>query len=171
MADVGYVSAVVLAVVLAWAAIAKLRTPALTVESFRAMGVPVALARLVPVVELVLAVGLVVLPAPAGVAAAPVLVAFTMVLMRAIGRGVTVGCNCFGSSRSEPVSSVELVRNAMLLGLAVVATGGRAAVPSLEAVVLVTTAVALGAVLLAALEMRRRIGSVWDNTLAGEPRK
>ena len=171
MSDVGYVSALALAVVLGWAAVAKARRGQATAESFRALGVPAPLARVLPVIELVLALGLVVVPAPAAAAAALLLVVFTLVLLRAIGEGVTVGCNCFGSTRSEPVSSVEILRNALLLALAVVATGGRAGTPSLESVVLVTTAVALGAVALAAFDMRRRVGSVWDNTLAGEVRK
>jgi hypothetical protein len=169
--DVGYVSALVLALVMAWAGVAKLRSRSETAASFAAFGVPAGLARVVPLVELALAVALVFVPALAAGAAAVLLAAFTVVLVRAIGRGVTVGCNCFGSSRSEPVSSVELVRNTMLIALAIVATGAAVGVPSFESVVLVSTAVALGAVVLAALDMRRRIGSVWDNTLAGEARR
>lgn len=171
MTGVGYCSALAIAGVLAWAGVAKWSRPRGTAASFAALGLPGAstLARAVPVSELCVAAALVVAPRVGAVAAVALLVAFTAVLVRAVRRGSGAGCACFGSSSARPVSAVELVRNAGLLGLAAAAWWApRPVVPALEDVVLVSTAVALGAVAVAALDLRHRIGRVWDNRLAGE---
>lgn len=159
-----YTASLVLAGVLVWAGLAKWRHPRTTAAAFAALGVPGA--RVVPVVELGAAVALVARPAVGGPFAAGMLLAFGAVLVRAARRGV--GCACFGGSPSQPASARELVRNAGLLVLAVLATGARPAVPPLAEVVLVTTAVALGAVALAAASVRADLGRLWDNRLAGE---
>ena len=71
-------------------------------------------------------------------------------------------CACFGSARREPVSGVELVRNAMLMALAIVATGAASpGWPGVPALVVVTVTAAMGRVLLGVLDLRRRTGSVW----------
>ena len=173
MTGVGYCAAVAVACVLAWAGVAKWSRPRGTAASFEALGLPGAsvLARAVPVSELCVAAALVVAPRLGAVAAVALLAAFTAVLVRAVRRGSGVGCACFGSSSARPVSAVELVRNAGLLGLAAAAWWApRPVVPALEDVVLVSTAVALGAVAVGVLDLRRRIGRVWDNRLAGEVR-
>ncbi len=119
-----------LAALFAWAGAAKLVDRRTTARSFRALGLPggAFLATGVPVAELVLAAGLVVVPAVAAPAAVGVLAAFTVVLGRALHDGVAVGCGCFGTARRGPVSVRDLVRNAALggVGLAVAVDHGTA---------------------------------------------
>ena len=116
----------VLAVVFVWAAVAKLRDRPATVRAFTDAGLPApeALAVVVPVVELVLAGLLVVVPAWGATAALAVLAGFTTQLALARRRGVDVGCGCFGGTRPVP-ARLELARNAglALIALIVVAIG------------------------------------------------
>ena len=126
-----------------------------------------------PVVELALAVGLVVAPAIAAWVALAIVLAFTVVIGRAVAAGSTVSCACFGRSSDDdqPVSVVELVRNAGLGGLAIVASGagvGPVAWPALPALVIVTVLVALSRVAFAAIELRRLGGHVWSTPLPGD---
>lgn len=125
MSELGRAVALLLAVVLAWAAAAKLRRPAATSRSFEGLGLPAprALAWTVPGVELGIAGWLVLAPAAAAWAALALLAAFTVILGRGIAAGVP--CACFGSTSTDgmPVSARELVRNALLAGAGVVATG------------------------------------------------
>jgi uncharacterized membrane protein YphA (DoxX/SURF4 family) len=169
---VGTAAALALAVVLAWAGVAKAARPRGTAASFAALGVPGprVLARLVPAVEAGVALALVVRPRAGALAALVLLGLFTVVLARAVRSGTSATCACFGTAASaRSVSSVELARNAGLAGLAVAAlVPVRPAVPALPDVVLVTVAVALGTVALAALDVRRALGRLWDNRLAGE---
>lgn len=58
---------------------------------------------------------------PAAVVAALMLAAFSVVLVRSILTGVQSGCGCFGSSTRDRVSWVSVVRNAVLIALALVA--------------------------------------------------
>ena len=115
----GYAAAVVLAAVFAVAASAKLRDPAGTTRSFRTLGLPGSLGRVVPVVELAVAAGLLVVPAWAAIAALALLAGFTTFLVLGIKRGVTVPCNCFGSTSRAPLSGRDLARNAALEAAAV----------------------------------------------------
>lgn len=120
MGWVGYLCALGLAAVFVRAGAAKLARGGQTAESFAALGLPAArlLARVVPLVELALAVTLVAFPSVGGVASLVLLGAFTAVLVRAITSGVTTSCNCFGSARAEPVSHSDVMRNALLAALA-----------------------------------------------------
>lgn len=159
MTDLAAAGALVLAAVFATAAQAKVRHRAETVASFRGLGLPApdVLATLVPAVEAVLAVALVVVPAPAAFAALALVLAFSVVIGRAVVAGSSVSCACFGSAHDRPVSVLELVRNGGLGGLAVVASGagaGSALWPSLPAIVLVTLVVAVARGGLAAAERR-----------------
>jgi hypothetical protein len=161
MDDVAYLSALVLAATFVWAAVAKLTDRARTAAGFAALGVPRAAtaARVVPAVELVLAVALALVPAPAAALAGALLVGFTIVLARAIARGVRVGCGCFGSSRRDQVSPADLVRNALLLAAAVVATGSSGPRwPALAAVGLVAVSTVVAVVVLALVELRIATG-------------
>jgi hypothetical protein len=92
-----------------------------------------------------------------------------------VARGSTVGCACFGGGAEDrPVSVLELVRNAGLGALAIVASGagtGSALWPSLPAAVLVTVLVALARVGLAAAELRQAGGHVLSTPLPGEVRR
>jgi peroxiredoxin len=117
-------SRLLLAIVFAVAAIAKLRDPAGTRATLARFGVPVRVrhspTRALPAVELAIAVALV----PASTAAwgalgaAIALAAFTLVLVRVLARGEDVACNCFGSIGSKPITRQTVLRNAFLLGLA-----------------------------------------------------
>ncbi len=122
-AGFGYACAFVLAVVLAQAAVLKALRPADTEAGFVALGVPGApvVSRLVPAGEVIVAIALLSVPRIGGVAALVMLGAFSVVLARAIHTGVRAGCNCFGQTRGQPVSAVDLVRNALLAGLAAAA--------------------------------------------------
>jgi hypothetical protein len=156
MSDVAYALAIGLAATFAWAGVAKLRTPRRTARAFRALGVPATLARVVPVVELALAIAIVVAPVTALVALA-LLGAFTIVLSRA---GDDVTCACFGTATRDPVSWVQLVRNALLMVVAALASLGRPVVPSLAALL---TAAGLGTLIVLALalaRLKRDVGSV-----------
>jgi hypothetical protein len=116
---------VVLAIVLALAAVAKLRARATTRRQMvallgdRAGGV---VARVLPWVELLLAVLLVVWwSAVPGVLAAALLLVFTGVVVRANVRHLP--CACFGGNASNaPPGASAIVRNAVLVALAVLAT-------------------------------------------------
>ena len=160
-----FAAAVVLAAVFALAGAAKLRRPSVTARSFADLGLPAPgqLAIAVPVVELALAVGLVVVPPVAAALALLLLVAFTAVLVSAIRSGKQVGCGCLGSTRNDPVSAVEIVRNGMLAAAAVVAMGtpGPSA-PGLGDVIAVTTATVVALVVLALADIHRTTGRIWS---------
>jgi len=132
---------IVLAVVLASSAIAKLRS----LDAVRAqVGTLVSeraaplLALLVPAAELLVAVGLVVwwTPVP-GIVAVVLLALFTVVLVRAEARRVP--CLCFGASKLDtPVGPAGVIRNGILGALGVLAVGspsGAAAGATIVAVV------------------------------------
>ena len=180
MRDLGGAAALVLAVVFAWAAVAKVRTPAETASSFRGLGLPGAsqLAKVVPLVELAVAVGLVLAPPLVAWVALALVLVFSVVIARAVAAGSTVTCACFGSAagrgdEARPVSAVELVRNAGLGALAVVASGsGPGSLrTSLPALVIVSVLVALSRVAFAAVDLRRQGGHVFSTPLAGEMRR
>jgi hypothetical protein len=119
---------IALAAVFAWAGAAKAVDRSTTARSFRALGLPgvVVLTIGVPVAELLLAVGLVLVPPVAAAMAFGLVIAFSVVLGRALRDGVAVGCGCFGTARRGPVSARDLVRNAVLavVALVVAVAGG-----------------------------------------------
>lgn len=179
MRDVGGAAALVLAIVFGWAAAAKFRTPAETTSSFQGLELPMAkvLAKAVPMVELGVAVGLVVAPAFVAWPALALVLAFSVVIVRAIAAGSTVRCACFGAAAPKsgdgdgrPVSVVELVRNAGLGGLAIVASGSAPGVvrTTLPALAIVSVLVALSRVAFAAVDLRRLGGRVFSKPLAGD---
>ena len=161
-----------LAGVLAWAAIAKVRRPGPTAEGFRALGLPAAtvLGWAVPVAELVTAALLVAVPAAGAVAAVVLLGAFTAFLARRLRGGASVACGCFGTARKDPLTWAALLRNGLLIGLALPAlwlAGPQR--PPLEGVLVVSTAAAIGAVAVALADLRARTGRLWDNRLPAGP--
>ena len=156
MTDVAYALSIGLALVFASAGVAKLRRPRPTARAFRALGVPDGLARVVPIVELALALGLVVAPITA-VAAIALLVAFSVVLVRA---EAGVRCACFGSASAEPVSWVQLVRNALLIVAAAIASTATPLVPALAAVLVAAGVAAIGLLVLALADVKRRTGAL-----------
>lgn len=123
MRVVGLVASGFLALVLVWAGASKLAYPAQVASGFSALGLPGGrlLARVVPVVELGLAVALLAAPVPGALGTLVLLALFSAMLARAVVRGVDAGCGCFGpGSYARRVSWQDLVRNAVLGGVAVV---------------------------------------------------
>jgi hypothetical protein len=118
---VAYGAALVLAAVFVRAAVAKLADRQATATAFGELGLPAVAATAVPLVELALAGALVVVPAWGGVFALALLAGFTAFLILAIRSGARTGCNCFGSARRGPVSWNDVLRNCVLVVLAVVA--------------------------------------------------
>lgn len=158
MEELAYASALALAVVMAVAGVAKLRHRGVTERAFRSQGLawPGALAIAVPATEVVLALGLVVVPDWAGMATLAVLAGFTTFLVQSVRRGRALGCGCFGSTRPRPVGGVELARNGVLMaGAGFVALVAEAPnLPGLTSIVVVAVVAATSAVGLAHLGRR-----------------
>jgi hypothetical protein len=169
----GTLTALVLAAVFLVAAVAKLRDPMGTTRTFRALRLPAPrrLARLVPGAELLIAAALVARPWIGAAVALAALAVFSILLHGEVRRGSDVACGCFGTSSSSPISFVELLRNGLLAALAVVALAAeRPVAPDLASVITVSTAVVAGLLILALAGVKRDVGAVWDNRLAGEMR-
>ena len=151
---VGYAAAVALAAIFAIAAVAKLRDVSATERDFAGLGVPRAsfFARFVPLAELSIVALLLIVPPAGAIAALVSLAFFTTFLIGRLRAGVRAPCACFGSSRAQPISVRDVIRNLLLMALAVVslATDRPTAITPLDALaVLAVTAVAGGALHLA----------------------
>lgn len=125
---------VLLSIVLAVAAAAKLADRDGTRHAARDLGLPAAwgppIAWGLPAAELALAAGLLA-PAPvsrvAALAAGALLVAFAALLARGAARGREIECRCFGRLGAGPAGWPAVARNALLATVAAfVAAGGRA---------------------------------------------
>ncbi|YAL84290.1 TlpA family protein disulfide reductase [Dermacoccaceae bacterium W4C1] len=109
------------ALILAVSGIAKLRAPVAAADAFTSLRIPAPAwaPRALPIGELVLAVALLVLPAPllaiAAVATTVLMLAYTVVIARALRFAEPVRCNCFGELGSHDVSVRTLVRNLLLV--------------------------------------------------------
>ncbi len=116
-------AALVLALVFAVAAVAKLRDRAATATDFASLGLPrpELWATAVPVMELATAAVLVVAPGWGGVVSFALLSAFTTNLALVLRSGRVASCACFGGSSATPVSARHLIRNGVLLVLALLA--------------------------------------------------
>jgi len=124
--SVALAARIVLEVVLAASALAKLRTrDAVQREMHQVTGERLAttVAPLLPAVELVIAVALVAWWSPVpGVVALLLLALFTVVLVRAQARHVP--CLCFGAGTGDaPPGPAAVVRNGVLAALAALAIG------------------------------------------------
>jgi protein-S-isoprenylcysteine O-methyltransferase Ste14 len=167
VADVGMSAAAVLAATFAWAGAAKLAAPGGVPAGFAALGLPrpALLAKVVPFVELALAVLLVAAPAAGGLAAFWLLGAFTSVLLRALRRGVAVPGACFGQPTGPPLSRAEVVRNFLLQVAALVALGaGATHLPRPAAAVATLLAVGGGWLAVRALRPRHEPGRAGTDT-------
>ncbi|MEC7899239.1 MAG: MauE/DoxX family redox-associated membrane protein [Actinomycetota bacterium] len=113
-----------LAIVFVFAAISKFRDPKGTENSVATLGLPFPklLSSLLPTVELLCAVLLAIDPRSGGPCAVALLVAFTTLLVAQILSGNPQNCACFGSWSSKKISSWDLLRNAILITLGVLAT-------------------------------------------------
>jgi uncharacterized membrane protein YphA (DoxX/SURF4 family) len=83
-----------------------------------AFGAPVWTIRLTPFLEIAIGAGLVAGLAEAAVAAVVLLVVFSVLLVRALVRGVKAPCACFGSLRTRPVTWWSVARNVGWIALA-----------------------------------------------------
>jgi hypothetical protein len=116
----------------------KLARSAAFTASLSEFGVPAArlVARLLPPVEGGLAVALVALPRQSwpAFAAIAVLALFTGAVVANLAGGRETPCPCFAAAGGRPVSAATVLRNGLLLALAVLATGsadGASAGPTL----------------------------------------
>jgi hypothetical protein len=137
---------VVLALALTLAAIAKLRAPYRTrTQTIDLIGARYGalIGRALPFVELAIAVALVAWwSAIPGIAAAVLLVLFTVVLVRAQARRLP--CPCFGAaSRSDAVGPLAILRNGILLAYAVLATASPSGASGVASVVAIAVLLAL----------------------------
>lgn len=116
-------AAILLAAVFVYAALAKLRDRSATTADFASLGLPRAevWAVIVPATELITATTLAVVPGWGGVLAFALLAAFTTSLALVIRSGRVATCACFGGASTEPVSGRHLIRNGVLLAMALVA--------------------------------------------------
>ena len=145
------VARLTLAAAFALSAGAKLARPAAFVASLGEFGVPAPglWARLLPPLEGGLAVTLVALPHQSwpAFAAIGVLAVFTGAVVANLAGGRQTPCPCFAAAGGRPLSTATVVRNGLLLALAVLAAGpvdGASAVPALLATA-VTVPATLGA--------------------------
>lgn len=126
--------------VLAASGALKLASPKATRAGFETLAVPQVLRTPafiagVPLLELALAVSLLLVPAPASIfiggACVALFAVFFAVVVRALTKGVSAPCNCFGQLDRTPLSAATLVRNAALLSLSGMVALGSARGPLL----------------------------------------
>jgi thiol-disulfide isomerase/thioredoxin len=162
-----------LAVVFLVAAAGKARDRAGARAALTAFDVPPRLAGpgaiLLPVVETVAAIALV--PAPTAVAGAVLGVVLLGLFSVAIGRQLAAGrapeCQCFGQLQSEPIGPASLVRNVVLIALAVLVVAGGGG-PSLTVALSGLNAAQVGLVVVSVLLAASLVLAWW---LGGERRR
>lgn len=123
MEFLGAIAAVGLGAIFVVAGGAKLALGAAWPAQARAMGAPMPIATIVPGVELVIGATLIAriaMPLPA-LAAIVLLVSFSVLIARQLVDGRHPPCACFGAWSHRPLSGAHLVRNAVLVAVAVVA--------------------------------------------------
>jgi hypothetical protein len=142
-----YCCALVLAGVFLVSGAGKLAWRDETRIGFEQLGLPRPrlVAAVLPVVELVLAIGLIALPTVGAAAALLLIGGFTAFLIRLLRQGVDAPCGCIGSPHgSTPVSRRALLRNAGLAALAVSALFAVPTLPSAPEIALTVALVAAG---------------------------
>ena len=165
MNQIASASALLLAAILGWAGVAKVRDHVAAKRSFSGLGVRVPVGAVVAA-EVAIALTLVVFPRVGGIAAAVLLAAFTGVLLRALSRHSEVTCGCFGSGSDDSVGPATIVRNVLLLCAAVAATFDVRPAYSLAAFVLVSTAATSGLVVVTLVGLRTEIGALLRTSVA-----
>ena len=159
MNQIASASALLLAVVLGWAGVAKLRDLPGTARSFVSLGVRVPVV-LVVAAELTTGLVLVLRPRSGGIAATVLLCAFTAVIIRALAARQTVTCGCFGSASNDPVGPATVVRNGLLLGAALTAPAATRPEHSLAALLTVGLAAVIGLVVVTLVGLRATVGGL-----------
>ncbi|WOP17860.1 MauE/DoxX family redox-associated membrane protein [Raineyella sp. LH-20] len=128
MPDFLVLPAVIVAVTLLVAAVGKWRRPDLGQIAFRGAGLPAWISspfvrRWHPVAELLIGLGLIVLPAPwallPAIAGAALVTAYLVLVVLAVRAPDPVSCGCFGAEDTAPVSGRTLARNIVLEAAAV----------------------------------------------------
>jgi methylamine dehydrogenase accessory protein MauD len=163
-----------LALVFTAAAGGKLADRAGSVQALRDFGLPEGAlgpgAIVLPLGELAIAIGVVV-TASARIAAAcavALLAAFVAAIGRAMARGESPDCHCFGQLHSEPAGAATLARNAVLAAAAivVVATGPGRSVANLTGKDLALVLTSLAAITMALISI-----ALWreNQTLRSRP--
>lgn len=119
----GVVAAVAVAVVLLVAGVSKLARPRDWRSQAAGLGVPRAIAAVVPIVELILGSLLLVQVQRHVVAWFSVALfgLFTVLLLVRLAQGRRPPCACFGSLSSKPIGPGHVVRNAAFIALATIA--------------------------------------------------
>ncbi|WP_068030062.1 MauE/DoxX family redox-associated membrane protein [Nocardia mexicana] len=179
-----WVGRLALAAVFGLSAWAKLADPIATRKAVGEFGVPVrwtpTVATALPLVEAVLAAAMV--PPWTSAAAAAValvlLTMFTVLVIRLIRGGKRPPCSCFGAASTAPIGGRTVLRNGLLMLLAVLVGWGSLAYPEVPGALPVdrTVGMAAVAVLVAALvwvlgevrALRRRVDEQALSTLGAE---
>ena len=120
---VGVIAGVIVGVALAAAGVFKLIDGPGWPKQAADMGVPRAIALVVPWIEIILGAVLIsqlVRPWPA-IAAIALLVMFTLVIVTRLLDGSRPPCACFGTRSTRPLGAYHVARNVVLLALAAVA--------------------------------------------------
>lgn len=119
---IGWLSGAIVGVALATAGVVKLFSPQ-WLKQAAMLGVGSALARVVPWVEVALGACLIADVARRVVAllAIALLASFTSLLAFRLAHGVRPPCACFGRLSARRIGPATLARNAILIGLAIVA--------------------------------------------------
>jgi thiol-disulfide isomerase/thioredoxin len=136
------------------AAVTKLRDPAGTARAFVDLGggrrYAAIAARLLPAVELVIAVALLVQPlaVAAAVAALAVLLVFTGAIVDALRHSRAPDCGCFGNLSSRPVDRWTVARNVglLLVALLIAVRGPGSSIAPLAGVLVLVAAAIFGAI-------------------------
>lgn len=160
---IGYTAAVVVAVVFAVAGAVKLHDHPGTTDGFAELGVPRprTMAMFVPLAELSVVALLLIVPPVGAIGALVTLAFFTTFLVGRLRAGVRAPCACFGSARRDPLSGVEVARNAGLMVLAALALAtDRPARPSPSELVVVLVPILVA--VLALRVLRRRVAGDVD---------
>lgn len=146
MTQFGTAAAWILGLVLLAASVAKLTSRKSTARALNDIGLPLPekLAIAVPVAEIGVATLLVTLPVIGATAAVSLLAAFTAFLMVLVREGRAVPCSCFGSSGHRPVDPTDIVRNAGLMTLALVALFADRSLPRPLETTLICAGLAIG---------------------------
>lgn len=171
MGAVGVVAGGLLAVIFAWAAIAKFAARHEIVGDFSDMGLPapqIVLAGVI-VAEVGAAGLLLAMPRWGAALSIALLVVFSAVLMSIMRSGKQVRCGCFGANHREPVSIVEVARNGALGVIALLALGAQQGVaPNVPAVMIVSLTALCLLLGVSLVALAQKSGALFRIELAGE---
>ena len=123
MSIAGIVASIVVGIAFVVAGASKVAAGKQWPATAREMGAPAFTIPIVPWVELAVGATLLVqiaVPYPA-IAALVLLVAFTALILIRMSGGDRPSCACFGAWSAEPISRIHVIRNTILMALAVLA--------------------------------------------------